>query len=113
MKARRFLSLLPTALMVLACSKSQGTMPKAESEKVGPTVEEARLFLDKVDKDLRRLWTARDRAAWVSQNFITDDTEALSANGEEATAQYVNDAIALARRFKDVKLPVFRRLGVI
>src|SRR5215831_14572748 len=51
----------------------------------GPaTVDEARKFFDQVDKDLHRLWAARDRASWVSENFITDDTEQLAADNEEA-----------------------------
>jgi peptidyl-dipeptidase A len=78
--------------------------PAPESDRA-PTVEEARAFLDKVDRDLRLLWTARDRAGWVSQNFITDDTEALSAKAEEATAEYMGKAIPASRRFKDLKLP--------
>ena len=68
-----------------------------------PTPEEAKRFMQQVDKDLRRLWIARDRAGWVNQNFITDDTEALSAAGEEATAAYVTEAISKARRFDGVK----------
>jgi hypothetical protein len=65
-----------------------------------PTAEEAKRFVEQVDKDRRRLWVARDRAGWVNQNFITDDTEALSAAGEEATAAYVTEAITKARRFE-------------
>jgi peptidyl-dipeptidase A len=68
-----------------------------------PTADEAKKFMEQVDKDLRRLWVARDRAGWVNQNFITDDTEALSAAGEEATAAYVTEAISKARRFDGVK----------
>ncbi|HSO39137.1 MAG TPA: M2 family metallopeptidase, partial [Labilithrix sp.] len=68
-----------------------------------PNAEEAKRFVEQVDKDLRRLWVARDRAGWVNQNFITDDTEALSASGEEATAAYVTEAIGKARRFDGVK----------
>jgi peptidyl-dipeptidase A len=68
------------------------------------TPEDAKKFVDQVDKDLRRLWIARDRAGWVNQNFITDDTEALAASGEEATAAYVTDAIQKARRFDGVKV---------
>ena len=68
-----------------------------------PTADEAKKFVEQVDKDLRRLWVARDRAGWVNQNFITDDTEALSAAGEEATAAYVTEAIAKAKRFDGVK----------
>ena len=53
-----------------------------------PTVEEARAFVSGVDTDLRRLWVASSRASWVAQNFITDDTEALSASAEEASMEY-------------------------
>ena len=68
-----------------------------------PNAEEAKRFMEQVDKDLRRLWVARDRAGWTNQNFITDDTEALSASGEEATAAYVTEVIGKARRFDGVK----------
>jgi hypothetical protein len=67
------------------------------------TPDEAKAFVQQVDKDLRRLWVARDRAGWANQNFITDDTEALAASGEEATAAYVTEAIQKARRFDGVK----------
>jgi peptidyl-dipeptidase A len=66
------------------------------------TAEDAKAFIDQVDKDLRRLWVARDRAGWTNQNFITDDTEAISASGEEATAAYVTEAIGKAKRFDGV-----------
>jgi peptidyl-dipeptidase A len=68
------------------------------------TPEEARSFIAQVDKDLRRLWVARDRAGWVSDNFITEDTSALAAAGEEATAAYVTEAIQKAKRFDGLKL---------
>jgi len=68
-----------------------------------PTVDEARAFVDDVEANLRRLWVARDRAAWVNQTDITDDTEALAAAGEEATAAYVGEAIVRARRFDPIR----------
>jgi peptidyl-dipeptidase A len=68
-----------------------------------PTVADARAFLDDVDQHLRRLWVARDRANWVNENFITDDTEVLAASGEEATAAYVGDAIKRSRRFDPIR----------
>jgi peptidyl-dipeptidase A len=64
-----------------------------------PTVEEAKAFVADVDAHLRKLWVARDRAGWVNENFITDDTEAIAAAGEEATAGYVTEAIQKATRF--------------
>ena len=83
-------------------SVAQQTPPVAPAAAQG-TPEEAKKFIEQVDKDLRKLWVARDRAGWVNQNFITDDTEALAASGEEATAAYVTAAIQSARRFDGVK----------
>jgi peptidyl-dipeptidase A len=69
------------------------------------TVDDARAFLVQVDADLRELWKARDRAAWVSLTDITDDTEALAAAGEQATAEYVTRKVHEARRFEGLALP--------
>lgn len=68
------------------------------------TPEDAKAFVAQIDKELRRLWVARDRAGWVNQNFITDDTEALAASGEEATSGFVAEAIQKAKRFDGLKL---------
>ncbi|HEX4339092.1 MAG TPA: M2 family metallopeptidase [Polyangiaceae bacterium] len=70
-----------------------------------PTVAEALAFLERVDRELRKLWIRRDRAAWVSENFITDDTEAIAADAESATSAYVIGAVREAARFKNLDLP--------
>jgi len=116
---RIFSSVLPLSVVVLAAACGEpgaGTPAPKCPDTVGggmpsstppisatPTADEAKSFIAQVDKDLRRLWVARDRAGWINQNFITDDTEALSAAGEEATAAYVTEAIQKARRFDGVK----------
>ena len=121
---RLLLSSLPLVAVSLAaaCGESQppvktpcATCPEPAGAVTAPQVgaatpEEAKKFLDQVDRDLRRLWVARDRAGWANQNFITDDTEALAAAGEEATAAYITEAVAKAKRFDGVKLdPVLQR----
>ena len=80
-----------------------------------PTEAEAREFLAGVDRDLRRLWTASQRAAWVQSNFITDDTDALSAAAEEANMEYLGRAIKGAARFDGLTLPadMRRQLGLL
>ena len=87
------------------CAEPPATTPPqtTPSPQAAATPEEAKKFMEQVDKDLRKLWTARDRAGWVNLNFITEDTEALGAAGEEATAAYVTSAIQKARRFDNVK----------
>ena len=61
--------------------------------------------MDQVEKDLRDLWVARDRATWVAGTYINDDTEALAANGEEATSAYVTRKVHEAQRFAGLDLP--------
>ncbi len=70
-----------------------------------PTEAEARAFMTGVDSDLRRLWTQSQRAAWVQSNFITDDTDALSAAAEEANMEYLGRTIKAASRFQGLALP--------
>jgi len=66
-------------------------------------VDEARAFVTEVEENLRRLWVARDKALWVNETFITDDTEDLAAAGEEATAAYIGAAIVRSRRFEAIR----------
>ncbi|MBV9949849.1 MAG: M2 family metallopeptidase, partial [Myxococcales bacterium] len=73
------------------------------SRSARPAPGEAADFVAEVERRLRQLWVARDQASWVTENFITDDTEALAAAGEEATAAFVGDAILRARRFDPVR----------
>jgi peptidyl-dipeptidase A len=79
--------------------------PKADATPPPPSAGEAHAFLGRVNDELRKLWIARDRAGWVSQNFITDDTEILAADAEAATAAYVSRAVHEASRFEGLKLP--------
>ncbi len=61
--------------------------------------------MKKVEADLQGLIVRASRADWVQENFITDDTELISAQAQEkltaATTQY---ALA-ARRFDGLKMP--------
>ncbi len=86
-----------------ASSSGSASGKAAAASAVDPaTPEAAAQFTKRVDADLRKLWSARDQAAWVNANFITDDTEALSAAGEVATAEYITKAIKEAVRFDPI-----------
>ncbi len=78
----------------------------APAAEAAPTVEQARTFLTGVDAELRRLFVTRDTMGWVSQTHITDDTEKLSAQMEEATMEYLGRAIKESRRFEKLTLPL-------
>lgn len=70
-----------------------------------PTVEEAKAFVDQANADLKKLWSMGQRSSWVSMNFITDDTEAMSAAAEVASMEYLSKAIRDAGRFQGLPLP--------
>jgi peptidyl-dipeptidase A len=69
-----------------------------------PTAAEAQRFIDKVDKDLVDLSTKASRAGWVAENFITDDTEELSAQAQTALTIAVQRYAIEAKRFDHVQL---------
>lgn len=81
-----------------------------------PTVDDAKRFLAEVDKELRRLWVWGSRASWVKQTFITEDTNALSADAEEANMAYLGKVIPEAARYEKIPgLPpdVLRQLQLL
>lgn len=91
-------------VVLLAALLAAAPGKPASKKAAKPTPAEAKTFFDGVDKDLRRLWVFRDRAAWVNENFITDDTEFLAATGEEETAAYFTKTIPESTRFDGVQL---------
>ena len=79
--------------------------PTAAPSAQPATVEEARAFLNEVDRELRRLWVRRERAGWVQTNFITSDTEEMAAEAEQETMEYLSRTIKAATRFDGLELP--------
>ena len=70
-----------------------------------PTIQDARQFLDEVEKQGLVLGVEASRADWVKSNFITSDTEALSARADERA---INAGVVFAKRaaeFNGVALP--------
>lgn len=80
------------------------TTPTASAAPKGPTAEDAKAFVDQLDKDLRRLWVKSSRAEWIKNTYITEDTEILSAEASEEVLGYTSEAIAKAATFNGLKL---------
>ncbi len=70
-----------------------------------PSVAEARKFLNEAEARLLELTNQAGRAAWVQSNFITDDTEALSALANERQIGAAVELAKAATRFDKVALP--------
>jgi peptidyl-dipeptidase A len=69
----------------------------------------ARRFLDAAEKDLAIRSVGLNRAGWISENFITHDTELLAAAAQAEVALALKRLVDQARPFDGVALPAALR----
>lgn len=79
------------------------------------TADEAAAFIAETERELAELNLRANQAAWTAANFITVDTEAMSAEAQKNLAVAVQRRALAARRFDDVALPAEtrRKLNVL
>jgi len=75
------------------------------AKKAKGTPAEAKKFIAETEEKFDKLGNDANKAAWVAQNFITDDTEALTAYFGELQLDAAGQAALESRRFNGVKLP--------
>lgn len=90
------------ASAVLAIPAQAAT--KAASGGAKPTVAEAERFIADSEQKLDRLGLDAGRAEWVAENFITLDTETMTAQANEQFLTLSGDIALKSRRFNGVKL---------
>lgn len=103
------------ALLAVAALPAAAVMAQGTAQGTAPTAEEARRFVDEADARLMELGIEAERAAWVQSNFITHDTELLSAAATRRAIQAAAELAKQATRFDGLKLPddVARRLMLL
>ena len=77
---------------------------EAATKKGPPTVAEAEKFLKDAEARLEKLGNTAQRAAWVYETHITDDTEAIAAQANEQAIGAMGEIALQARRYN--KLPL-------
>jgi peptidyl-dipeptidase A len=70
-----------------------------------PTIAEAQAFMDRAEAELLKMTTLQQRAGWVQETYITDDTEILSAAENERLIKRTTELINEGKRFEALKLP--------
>jgi peptidyl-dipeptidase A len=93
MKFRVLSFLISFLLMIQAQAASQ------------PTVAEAQQFMQQAQARLNEIEVKAARASWVQENFITDDTEALSADAQDQLTAATTELIEQSKRFDGLSLP--------
>ncbi len=70
-----------------------------------PTEAEARAFFTRANAELKASWTTRDKASFVNQTFINDDTDFLAAQTSERSMEVMARLIKESEKFRGMKLP--------
>jgi len=115
----RFRAIALLTLLVALALGASAQAPAAAREKskvsAGPTVAEARAFVDAAEKRLLDLSIKSGRASWVQLNFVTQDTELIAADADQAVNAATTELAAEATRFDTLKLPedVARKLKLL
>jgi peptidyl-dipeptidase A len=103
----RLLSLATMVFIVVSMSLSSSctntTGPNAGTNAKG-TAPEAEKFINDAEKKLFDLNVKFSRADWVKSNFITDDTEALSAEANKDVIAATTELAEQSKRFDGMEL---------
>ena len=109
--ALRFVGALALIAIASAAAHGQSASAKHKTSTTpatagpAPTVADAERFISQAEKELLDLWIKNSRASWVAENFITDDTEAISADAGAAVRAATRDLARQARRYEGLPLP--------
>src|SRR5206468_4029761 len=66
---------------------------------------EAQAFMDKAEAELMKIGIMDQKADWVHETFITDDTEALAAAADDRLIARTTELVKKAKRFEGLALP--------
>jgi len=70
-----------------------------------PTVSDAEEFVAAAEERLLDLWMSAGQAAWVQQNFISIDTNAMAASANAAVMAATTELATEAAQFNSIELP--------
>ena len=78
-KLARNLVLILLLLLLVACERTDSLTVTISNDQQEATAERAIAFVEKAEQQLTELGLEAGRMSWVYSNFITADTEILSA----------------------------------
>lgn len=108
-------ALLPLAFCLALSGGLAAAQTPKDSKKPAATTNnpakarEAQAFLKQTNSELKGLQTAANRADWVKNTYITEDTEAMSAAADARLMEYRTKAIKKAVSFDGLSLPAEQR----
>jgi peptidyl-dipeptidase A len=72
------------------------------AQQAPPTTSDPKQFVSQVSDAYRKLTVESSTAEWIKNTYITDDSERLAANANEALLGYMGQAVKQSARFNNV-----------
>jgi len=104
MRRGTLMTLAAAVLMLVAGGWARQSVAREGGKKAGPTAEEAQKYIEDAERDLFDLGLKAQRAGWVQENFITEDTEQIAADAGEALTTAAVKYAKEAHHFDGLKL---------
>ncbi len=77
----------------------------AQTKAAAPTVASAKAFMDRAELELLKLSTLGQRAEWVDETYITDDTDLLTAAENDRLIARTTELVDQSKQFSALDLP--------
>jgi peptidyl-dipeptidase A len=101
MRSDRLILLLAAGSLLAPAVLAAQRAPDSPSS----TVSQARAYIEDAERRLAELSVRVSRASWVALNFITEDTEVLSADAQAVYGRLVQQLATGAARYDRVEMP--------
>jgi peptidyl-dipeptidase A len=77
----------------------------AQTKAAAPTIASAKAFMDRTEAELLKLSTLGQRAEWVDETYITDDTDLLTAAENDRLIARTTELVDQSKQFSGLDLP--------
>jgi len=82
-----------------------GVVAFAQTKAAAPAVASARAFMDRAEAELLKLSTMGERAEWIDETYINDDTDILTAAENDRLIARTTELVDQAKAFNGLDLP--------
>src|ERR1700739_2283844 len=90
-------------LVAQMAGRPQTPPPKNATNPGASTAQEAEKYIENAERELLDLGVKASRASWIEENFITEDTEKVAADANEALNTASTEYAKQAHRFDGLK----------
>jgi peptidyl-dipeptidase A len=95
---------LASLFLAYGVKTQEAAAGKATTKKMPPTLDDVKKFLEEAESRYFDLTNKAQRASWVEENFITDDTEEMSAEANQELTTFSAEMSKKAHDFDKLTL---------